>query len=76
MMERLREMFTRRKPPPEPEPETPEGESRIEEIADAKSKSDRTLARVNRVLSPEDARLRAAVSGTARGLRAPRRMGG
>jgi len=78
LMERLREMlFGRRKGDTEPvtADKLPEGESRVDEIAAAKSASDRALARAE-VLSPADARLRAAVSGTARGFRAPRRTGG
>jgi hypothetical protein len=58
-----------------------EGESKVDEIAEQQVASDRTIERVNklataRVLSAEDDRLRQAVRGTARGIRAARRTGG
>ena len=49
------------------------GESRVEEIAAQKVKSDSTLARVERVLSAPDARIQAAIGATASAAQIHRR---
>jgi hypothetical protein len=58
-------LFGRRKEP-EPVKEIDAGESKVEEIAAQKVKSDATLARANRVLSQRDEGAASAFSGAAR----------
>lgn len=58
-------MLIRRPDPGEPR----EPHSKAEEIAELQVKSDSTLARANRLLSPGDERIRQAVTATSVGIR-------